>query len=300
MNTSSCRQPWQQFGRPFLLFGWLLIAAAGVVGCNKSARDVSARGKRPAPPIDYDGLDFGKLEEIQKQEWQIAQGLTNDDAGVHFAWAGLMTNLMAVRREMSSQAKALPDILNLSTITNASQRKVSDQFSNRRKQANEYGRAVDDWKNALKGLESRYGNELLKWDVSGGRCTAELQKLHNIMTDQIHPFSLNQRLAIEGRICDAERQIASEYNYAVNSMESYYIYREADAQNARLRQPAGQVPTRALPWESQNASRANPITFDAWEKFQERIAKIEKLRQTADSLRPEPLNTPRTEASASR
>ena len=70
-------------------------------------------------------------------------------------------------------------------------------------------------------------------------------------------------------------------------MESYYIYRDGDEQNARLanRTQPGDVPLRTFPWEAQNTqNRPNPITADAKERFEEYVAKVEKLKEDAQLI----------------
>src|SRR5436190_9734981 len=193
----------------------LLIALLALTGCNRVIDSYVAAKERAkanaaaeqqrraaAEAIDFDALDFTKLDAFEKSELQLAQIKRDDDARVHYAWHGVITNLIAVRGEMEHQAKVLgdADVLNINTVTNSSQRRLSQQFVDRRMLANQYGTAVRTWEQALQTIEGTYAKELGRFQVSPDRLSSEWQSLSKALTDPLHT-GLKNRVDHELAVC---------------------------------------------------------------------------------------------------
>lgn len=260
-----------------------MILMTLLAGCGKStqspqqaAPEVKKAEEARSASIDYSALDFAKLNDAQQAASEMVKGLKGDEFAVAQAWAATLKNLAKAKSEVERTGKALidADILNVSTITNGTQSEISDQFVMRRGIANANSSAINDWQNALHRFSGAYQGALIERSVPMERVQSESKKMTQALVD---------KLKTEADLCEAEKKVPQEYNYAVNAMQNYYIYRSAYISNNTKPQGAYAVPTRDLPWETKNTP--SPIVTDASRKFEKEVAKVEELKKAAFEAR---------------
>jgi hypothetical protein len=176
----------------------------------------------PVGPIDYHLVNFENLEESLKAGSSIAQHSSGEDLAVVKAWNQTLADYITARQTLDKAANDFEsaDILNVHTIIKTGNPKTfGDQFIERRRIANAYWAALQDWKTRLSLLRKTYEHQLHAFNVSEGRCSCELDRLAEGTDDSLPRLQA---------ACGADQVVALQCNNAVGSMEVFSATHNVD------------------------------------------------------------------------
>jgi hypothetical protein len=209
--------------------------------------------------IDYDALEFHKLELAHERAAQALTRQNGEDAAVLQAWIATVrewTNMVGKVRK-AEQAVAKAAVLNPATITSRK------DFTTRRQLANAWYTAVNDWQNELHEMRSRYSRNLIEQRVSDQRRALEVQRLLVATPGGV-------KIAVAH--CAGQKEVATQINFALTALETEHAY-----------------------WSVRQSKRAGTFQVrpnsEFWDEPMKRLASaVEALKQLRQELGlPEPL-----------
>ena len=204
----------------FLNLGYLYVVgwssastlyARQTAAVKQTATSSVAHVNGPRFIVDYDALEFHKLEVAHERAAQALSRQNGEDAAVLQAWMATVrewTNLVGKVRK-AEQVLAKAAVLNPATITSRK------DFTTRRQLANAWYTAANDWQNELHEIRSRYSRNLIEQRVSDERRALEIQRLLVATPGGV-------KIAIAH--CAGQKEVATQANFALTALETEHAY----------------------------------------------------------------------------
>jgi hypothetical protein len=187
------------------------VASQAVNVPTQVARPNPVPATPPKEVIDYAATDFHRLDAAYQRAEQALGRETGENATVVKGWI-LTLNAWSNQCSKAAQAeKALvdADVLNPATIQSR------EDFVKRRKTANAWNFAVNDWQNELHLLYGRYTGLMREAGVSPERQMIEGERLQAQTINAV-------KNALP--VCAAQKEVASQMNYTVGALETEHVY----------------------------------------------------------------------------
>ena len=165
-------------------------------------------GTQPHATVDYEGLEFHRLEDALERASEVAFRETPEDKAVRKAWRETLIHWKELRAkvEVAEQLLVAADVFSPSVAS-------KEDFTRRRQLADGWFTAAMLWERELEALRSRYEANLRQASVTPKRHEIELQRLA-VGTEIAGKIALAH--------CAAQKEVAVHVNHLINALEAEF------------------------------------------------------------------------------